>query len=150
MFGKQLVQLRPPWLPCLPGMARLFSRAMVHKPLERKWGKQRVIDFVQADTEAALGALLDSTTEAEVHLLPQIVARLKGPVYFLAGEQDMIMELKYVRHLASFHWLFHPQGGNIVEIPDCGHLSMLEQTENVTAAIAEILQKETAGHCVTA
>jgi pimeloyl-ACP methyl ester carboxylesterase len=108
-----------------------------------------VIDFVQADTEAALGALLDSTTEAEVHLLPQIVSRLKGPVYFLAGEQDMIMELKYVRHLASFHWLFHLQGGNIVEIPDCGHLSMLEQTENVTAAIAEILQKETARPCVT-
>jgi 2-succinyl-6-hydroxy-2,4-cyclohexadiene-1-carboxylate synthase len=150
MFGKQLVQLRPPWLPCLPGIARLFSRAMVHKPLERKWGKQRVIDFVQADTEAALGALLDSTTEAEVHLLPQIVARLKGPVYFLAGEQDMIMELKYVRHLASFHWLFHPQGGNIVEIPDCGHLSMLEQTDNVTDAIAEILRKETTRPSVTA
>ncbi len=143
-FGKQLVQLRPLWLPCLPGMYKLFSRAMVHKTLERKWGKQRVIDFVKADTEAALGTLMDSTTEAEVHLLPQLVARQKSPVYFLAGEQDMIMELKYVRHLASFHALFNPQGNNVIEIPDCGHLSMLEQPEQVTKAIAKILQTETA------
>lgn len=143
-FGRQLVQLRPPWLPCLPGMDWLFSRAMVHNSLERKWGKQRVRDFAIADTEAALGTLIDFTTEEEVHLLPQIVSRQENPVYFLAGDKDMIMELKYVRHLASFHSLFYPQAQNVIEITDCGHLSMLEQTDKVTDAIAHILQTETA------
>lgn len=143
-MGKRLVQFRPPWLPYLPGMDRLFSRAMVCNPLERKWGKQRVIDFVKADTEAALGALIDTTTEEEVHLLPQIVARLQDPVYFLAGAQDNIMELKYVHYLASFHSLFHPYGKNVIEIPDCGHLSMVEQPAKVAALITQILQTETA------
>ncbi len=143
-MGKRLVQFRPPWLPYLPGVDRMFSRAMVCNPLERKWGRQRVIDFVKADTEAALGALIDTTTEEEVHLLPQIVGRLQEPVYFLAGAQDTIMELKYVRHLASFHALFHPHGKNVMEIPDCGHFSMVEQPEKVASLINQILQAETA------
>lgn len=138
--GQQLVKRRPRWLPYVPLIHRLFARAMVVRPLERRWGKQRVIDFVRADERAALGALLDSTTEAEVHLLPQIVSRLRQPVYFLAGAGDRVMEPKYVRHLASFHFLFNGDGNNVLEIPDCGHLSMLEQPQAVEAQIRQILK----------
>jgi pimeloyl-ACP methyl ester carboxylesterase len=113
---------------------------MVAHPLPRHWGRQRLIDFVGADEEAALGSLLDTTTETEVHLLPQLVARLQQPVYFLAGEQDPVMELKYVRHLASFHQLFQNNGSNVIEIPNCGHLAMLEQPEIVVSKIKFILQ----------
>ncbi len=113
----------------------------VVKPLERRWGRQRLIDFVTADPQAALGALLESTTEPEVHLLPQIVSRLNQPVYFIAGAQDPIMEPKYVHHLASFHSSFHGSGENVVEIPDCGHMAMLEQTQVVAAQIQAVLSK---------
>jgi pimeloyl-ACP methyl ester carboxylesterase len=102
-----------------------------------------LIDFIRADAKAAIGSLLDSTTEEEVHLLPQLVARLPQPVYFIAGDRDRIMETKYVRHLASFHQLFATNGGNVIEIPDCGHLSMIEQPEVVGSKIAKILMK----HC---
>jgi 2-succinyl-6-hydroxy-2,4-cyclohexadiene-1-carboxylate synthase len=137
--GQQLVESRPPWLTYFPGIDWLFARNMVKRPLSRQWGHQRIVDFIKADREAALGALLESTTETEVHLLPQIVARLKQPVYFIAGGQDRIMELKYVYHLASFHPLFNYRGDNVFEVDDCGHLAMMEQTEKVEHLINSIL-----------
>lgn len=137
--GRQLVKIRPRWLCYLPLIDLLFTRANVVRPIARSWGRQRVIDFVMAHPEAALGTLLDSTTEEEVNRLPQLVSQLSQPVYFLAGEQDQIMESKYVRHLASFHSLFQECGNNVVEIPCCGHLAMLEQTDKVAAEIRSIL-----------
>ncbi len=137
--GQKLVQLRPRWLSYLPFIDLIFARAMVARPVARRWGRQRVIDFVVASREAALGSLLNSTTEEEVSLLPQILARLQQPVYFLAGTQDKIMELKYVCHLASFHKLFQNCANNVLEIPECGHFSMLEQTDFVCSKIYSIL-----------
>jgi pimeloyl-ACP methyl ester carboxylesterase len=98
-----------------------------------------VIDFVVADPEAALGTLLDSTTEEEINRLPELVSQLKQPVYFLAGAQDKVMEPKYVRHLASFHPLFQYSGDNVIEIPDCGHLAMLEQPDAVARHVRAIV-----------
>ncbi|MCU0534160.1 MAG: alpha/beta hydrolase [Hydrococcus sp. Prado102] len=140
-MGQQSIQRRPSWLCSLPLIDVLFARMMVARPLKLHWGRQRVIDFLKADEKAAIGSLLDSTTEAEVHFLPQLVARLQQPVYFVAGDKDKIMELKYVRYLASFHELFATNGGNVVEIANCGHLSMLEQPEIVSAKIVNILMK---------
>ncbi|MEA5509704.1 alpha/beta hydrolase [Crocosphaera sp. UHCC 0190] len=137
--GKQLVKLRPSWLSYVPLIDILFSRIMVASPLERRWGRQRVLDLMRADTKAALGSLLDSTTENEVHLLPQIVARLQQPVYFFAGEQDTVMEPKYVQYLASFHELFNYQGNNVIELPNCGHMSMIEQPELLGEKMLQIL-----------
>lgn len=139
--GQQLIKYRPQWLPYIPLIDVLFTRAMVAKPLARFWGRQRVIDFVKADAVAAVGSLLASTTEEEVHRLPQLVSQLKQPVYFVAGEKDMIMEPKYVGHLASFHHLFQCQGNNLIEIPNCGHMSMVEQPEQVSVILEEILSK---------
>ncbi|MBD2576872.1 alpha/beta hydrolase [Oscillatoria sp. FACHB-1406] len=138
-IGCQLVKLRPRWLGYLSLLELLFERAMVVRPLERCWGRQRLNDFVRADARAALGSLLETTTEAEVHLLPQVVAHLDCPVYFLAGDRDPIVESKYVFHLASFHRLFQHCGANAIEIPECGHLAMLEQPDLVANSIRSIL-----------
>ncbi|MEQ8753136.1 MAG: alpha/beta hydrolase [Coleofasciculus sp. G1-WW12-02] len=137
--GKQLVKRRPQWLCYLPLIDVLFTRVQVARPLARRWGRQRVIDFVVAHPEAALRSLLDSTTEAEVHRLPQVVSQLQQPVYFLAGANDTIMAPKYVRHLASFHKLFQNGGANVIEISNCGHLAMVEQPDIVDAQIRRIL-----------
>ncbi len=138
--GQQLVKHRPQWLSYLPFLDWVFARAMVAHPLGREWGKQRVSDWLRADTEAALGTLLDSTTEEEVHLLPQVVSRLKQPVYFVAGEKDTVMETKYVRHLASFHSLFQACADNVIEIPECGHMSMVEKPHAIAQEIKAIIQ----------
>ena len=140
--GQQLLKLRPRWLCNFPLLDLLFSRASVARAIDRTWGRQRLLDFVSADPAAALGTLLDSTTEAEVHRLPQVVARLRQPVYFIAGDQDPIMEPKYVRHLASFHAKFGCCGDNVIEIPDCGHMAMVEQADIVAAQIRSILEQE--------
>ncbi|MEM8605318.1 MAG: alpha/beta hydrolase [Cyanobacteria bacterium P01_H01_bin.121] len=137
--GRQLVKLRPRWLCNLPLLDLAFTRASVVQPLERHWGRQRLLDFVLADYDAALGALLDSTTEEQVHRLPQLVANLAQPVYFIAGDKDPIMEPKYVRHLASFHPLFNERGENLIELADCGHLAMLEQTDLLASKLQSIL-----------
>ena len=137
--GQQLVKFRPRILRYLPGIDLVFARESVARPIDRSWGRQRVIDFVMAHPEAALGTLLDSTTEAEVNTLPKIVSQLKQPVYFIAGANDKIMEPKYVRHLASFHPLFECCGNNVIEIPNCGHLAMLEQPNVVAQEITNIL-----------
>ncbi len=137
--GQQLVKLRPRWLPQVPYLNRVFTRANVAKAIDRSWGRQRLIDFVNADADAAVGTLLDSTTEAEVHRLPQVVARLSQPLYFIAGAKDTVMEPKYVRHLASFHRSFGDCGENVFEIPDCGHLAMVEAPDAVVDRVRSIL-----------
>jgi 2-succinyl-6-hydroxy-2,4-cyclohexadiene-1-carboxylate synthase len=137
--GQRFLQLRPRWLSQLPLIDLLFTRASVARPLDRYWARQRVIDFVVADPEAALGTLLDSTTEEEINYLPQLVSQIKQPVYFLAGADDKVMEPKYVRHLASFHPLFQYCGDNVIEIPNCGHLAMLEQPNAVASHIRKII-----------
>jgi 2-succinyl-6-hydroxy-2,4-cyclohexadiene-1-carboxylate synthase len=137
--GQQLVKLRPRWLCHVPLVDMLMTRMNVATPLERRWGRQRLQDLVTAHPEAALGTLLDSTTEAEVHCLPQVIARLKQPVHFIAGANDSIMEPQYVRHLASFHHSFQPCGNNVSEIADCGHMSMVEQPNAVAEQIWAII-----------
>jgi pimeloyl-ACP methyl ester carboxylesterase len=139
--GENLVKFRPNWLSSVPFLDLLFARLMVARPLSRDWGRQRIVDFVKASQEAAIGSLLDSTTEEEVHLLPQILSRLSQPVYFFAGDKDMVMEAKYVKHLASFHHLFNPHGTNVIEIPDCGHFAMLEQIELLQEKILKIINQ---------
>jgi 2-succinyl-6-hydroxy-2,4-cyclohexadiene-1-carboxylate synthase len=140
--GQRFLQVRPRWLSQLPLIDLLFTRASVARPLERYWARQRVIDFVVANPEAALGTLLDSTTEEEINRLPQLVSQLKQPVYFLAGTDDKVMEPKYVRHLASFHRLFQYCADNVIEIPDCGHLAMLEQPDAVATHIRSIVNSQ--------
>ena len=136
--GQQIVKLRPSWLAQLPGLAWYFCRDNVVSPLEKDWGKRRLIDFVAADAAAARGSLLDSTTEAEVHQLPQIVQRLTQPAYFFAGANDTVMEPKYVHHLASFHPSYRTQD-IVFELPECGHLGMLEQTGAIANRMLSIL-----------
>lgn len=137
--GQQFLKRRPRWLCYVPLIDLLFTRAQVARPLSRRWARQRVIDFVVAHPQAALRSLLDATTEAEVHRLPQVVSQLTQPVYFIAGAKDTVMEPKYVRHLASFHKLFQGCGDNVIEIPGCGHMAMVEQPEVVTIEIRKIL-----------
>ncbi|MBL1210320.1 alpha/beta hydrolase [Geminocystis sp. GBBB08] len=138
--GENLVKFRPQWFLKIPFFDFIFARMMVKKPLEITWGKQRLKDFLFADEKAAIGSLLESTTEDEVHYLPQIVARLSQPVYFIAGKQDQIMETQYVKHLASFHCLFQDHQRNVYEIDQCGHFAMLEQTELVSKYTFSLIQ----------
>jgi pimeloyl-ACP methyl ester carboxylesterase len=137
--GEQIVKFRPPWLKQIPGLDLLFTRTQVSRPLQRSWGRQRILDFIAAHPDAALKSLLDSTTEAEVKRLPEVVSQLQQPVYFLAGKQDKVMELQYVYHLAKFHWLSQQGKENVIEIPNCGHMAMLEQTDIVITHIKTIL-----------
>jgi len=137
--GQLILKFRPRWLVWMPGVDRQFAKDSVKLPLENYWGKQRAIDFVGAKFEAARGTLLDSTSPEEVHMLPQVVSKLTQPVYFFAGSDDKIMEPKYVRHLASFHALFNESGDNVFEIPNCGHMGMLEQTEELSRLMMQLL-----------
>ncbi|NEQ96104.1 MAG: alpha/beta hydrolase [Cyanothece sp. SIO2G6] len=138
-IGKQLVKFRPPWLSQIPFMDYMMARANVASPIERHWGKQRLIDWVRANPNAALHALMDSTTEEQVHQLPQLVARLKQPAHFIAGAKDTVMEPRYVNHLASFHPLFQNIGKNVSELSNCGHLAMVEQPEQLSEHVLNIL-----------
>ncbi|MEM6836354.1 MAG: alpha/beta hydrolase [Cyanobacteria bacterium P01_C01_bin.120] len=137
--GRQIVRWRPQWLGGCSLFHLAFTRMMVHQPLEMTWGKQRVADLLSAHGQAAEGILLESTTESEVHQLPQIVAALPQPTYFVAGAQDTIMAVRYVQHLASFHSLFGQLDGNVRILPDCGHMAMVEQPATLAAIIQELV-----------
>lgn len=143
--GRQLVKYRPRWLSYLPAMDLVLARLSVAQPIARHWGRQRLLDLLRADPEAAMGALLDSTTEAEVNRLPQILSGIQQPVHFIAGVNDTVMEPKYVHHLASFHPLFECCGNNVSEISNCGHLAMVEQPDAVVDEIRAVLEKHGEG-----
>ncbi|WP_126146776.1 alpha/beta fold hydrolase [Synechococcus elongatus] len=142
-FGQQLIRWRPQWLRRIPGAELPFCWDSVHRPLPRKWARQRLQDFLGADARAAIGILLDSTTAEQVHCLPSLVARLTQPVYFLAGDRDSIMPPAYVQHLASFHPSFGLEGRNLRQLRHCGHLAMLEQTDAVAEAIQTWVSQST-------
>lgn len=141
--GEQIVKFRPRWLSRIPGLDLLLTRTQVSRPLQRSWGRQRILDFIAAHPDAALNSLLDSTTEIEVKRLPEVVSQLQQPVYFLAGKQDKVMELQYVYHLAQFHWLSQQGEKNVIEIPNCGHMAMLEQTQAVMDHLKTIISNHT-------
>jgi pimeloyl-ACP methyl ester carboxylesterase len=133
--GQQIVRWRPQWLKAVPFVDCAFSQMMVYRTLDLQWGAKRVADLLAAHAAAAAGVLLESTTEAEVHLLPQVLSGLQQPVYFIAGAEDTVMDVKYVKHLASFHPLFESAEGNVEVIAECGHIAMLEQPQAIAAAI---------------
>lgn len=137
--GQQILKFRPSWFSQLPPLTWLFARANVPSPLDRRWGQQRIRDFVSAEANAALRSLLDSTTEAEVLALPPLVSQLQQPVYFVAGRQDDIMPPQYVEHLANHHPLSQGKSANVLTLDNCGHFAMLEQTPAVADYIRKIL-----------
>ncbi|MBE9059987.1 alpha/beta fold hydrolase [cf. Phormidesmis sp. LEGE 11477] len=137
--GQQMLKFRPGWLAQLPLLPRAFARLMVQQPLSVSWGQQRVRDFVRANAQAAKGALLESTTAAEVYLLPQVVSQLEQPLHFITATEDTIMPRRYVDYLASFHSGF-AQGRMVSEIPNCGHMAMVEQPERVAQIVRAALQ----------
>ncbi|EKV03630.1 putative hydrolase or acyltransferase of alpha/beta superfamily [Leptolyngbya sp. PCC 7375] len=137
--GQQMLGWRPQWLQHLPLLPWVFANIMVQQTLSYRWGQQRLIDFLRADPEAAAQSLLASTTEDEVHQLPQIVSQLSQPVYFITGEQDMVMEPRYVQHLASFHKFFRQGKEAVVAFKQCGHFAMLEQPLALEAQIRQWL-----------
>jgi 2-succinyl-6-hydroxy-2,4-cyclohexadiene-1-carboxylate synthase len=137
--GEQMLKFRPSWLRHAPLLSRLMGRMAVQQPMGPTWGHQRLVDFLDADGAAARESLLASTTESEVHQLPQIVARMRQPLYFITGDGDRIMEPCYVRHLASFHPSFATVEAMVTELPECGHMAMVEQTELVAEQIQRCL-----------
>lgn len=139
--GQQMVKFRPAWLQRIPGLPRIFSRVMVKQPLQIRWGKQRLADFIRANRQAAEGALLETTTEAEVHLLPQVMGYIQQPVHFITATEDSIMPPRYVRYLASFHPHFKA-GESVTELSNCGHMSMVEQPKAVAEVIQTVMQRE--------
>lgn len=139
--GQQLVKWRPRWLKHFPVLHWMFCYDSVPHPLLVRWGRQRVLDFMAANGEAALGSLLTSTTRAEVHRLPQLVAELPQPAYFIAGQEDTIMEPRYVQHLASYHALYGAKGDNLIKLPGCGHMAMVEQPSAVVRHLCQIFDR---------
>ncbi|HIK46458.1 MAG TPA: alpha/beta hydrolase [Leptolyngbyaceae cyanobacterium M65_K2018_010] len=137
--GQQIVRWRSPWLRYLPILSLALTRATVAQPLPYRWGQQRRQDLLEAHPEAAIGSLLESTTEAEVHLLPRIVSALSQPVYFLAGCEDPVMELKFVNHLAGYLPSTGMGQAAVIELANCGHMAMLEQTQVVAKTILDLL-----------
>lgn len=133
--GQQMVKFRPSWLNRLPLLPQVFARLMVQRSLDTRWGRQRIQDFVRADRLAAEGALLESTTEAEVGRLPLLMSKLTHPVHFITASQDKVMPPRFVRYLASFHPRF-VEGETVTELSDCGHMAMVEQT----AAVADVVR----------
>ena len=139
--GQQILKFRPSWLFRIPGLDWIFSRSNVASAVDRQWGKQLLKDFTQVDAEAGKLALLDSTTPEEVLSLPKLVKTLQQPAYFIAGQNDQVMEPRFVRHLASFHSLFGDGGNNMIELPNCGHLGMIEQPQLVSNFIRQTMSK---------
>jgi len=108
-IGRRLIDLRPDVLKRLP------------PPLGR-------LGPVRAESRAARGLLVNSTSRGAVRQLPGMVARLSVNSLWISGERDQVMEPGYVRHLAGYS-----SAHDYREIANCGHLPMQEQPEELCA-----------------
>ena len=138
-LGQQILKFRFPWLRHVPFLPFMFTRSMVARPLPHRWGVERLNDLLNSDFNAARGTLLETTTEAEVHLLPRIVSALQQPVHFLGGCRDAVMDPKFVSHLAGYHQASNMPGALVTTVPDCGHLAMIEQPQWVIDSIETLI-----------
>ena len=105
-------------------------------------GRQRVIDFVYGSSRGGFRDIARFNNRDGSQLFaPGGVPTKAASFIFLPVLKDPIMEPKYVRHLASFHPLFQAGGDNVIEIPQCGHLAMVEQPDAVATLIRSILSQ---------
>lgn len=110
-IGRLVINMRPEGLHRLP------------PPLGR-------LGPLRAESRAARGLLVNSTSRGAVRQLPGMVARLAVNSLWISGERDQVMEPGYVRHLAGYS-----SGHDYREITNCGHLPMREQPEALCTEI---------------
>jgi pimeloyl-ACP methyl ester carboxylesterase len=134
---RHLLRWRARWLAHCPGLDWVLTRIGTQQHLPRHWGRQRLKDLVAAHPQATLETFLSSTTETAVHQLPQILTQLTQPILFISGLDDRIVQSTHVRHLASFQVPSTPMGTNVLELENCGHLSMLEQTQVLATTLEQ-------------
>lgn len=134
-FGAYVVKFRYRWFLKIPFADRLFIARFLNRPIESRERRAFLEDFLLADYEAALGTIYTSVSKNAVEIMPQKFANITIPTLLIAGEKDQIIPPEMGRQAAALNEMIE-----YVEIPQTGHLPMLEDSATYLTKVRKFLE----------
>lgn len=120
-FGSYVVKFRPWWLVKIPFVDSMFMARFLYKPIPAKERRAFLLDFLQADYNAALGTIFSSVSKTAAELMPQEFTKITVPSLLVAGQYDKIIPAQMGRQAAALN-----NKVEFVVIPNTAHFPMLE------------------------
>jgi proline iminopeptidase len=120
-FGRLVVEFRPPWLAAIPGLSHLFMARFLSQPVPTATKKAFLVDFLEADRQAALGTMFTAVSEQAARNMPQEFAQIVVPTLLISGQQDQIIPAAMGKQAAALN-----ERIRYLAIPNTGHFPMLE------------------------
>ncbi|WP_126147359.1 alpha/beta fold hydrolase [Synechococcus elongatus] len=134
-ISQLLVRSRSPLWQQIPGLDRLILSRFCHRPLDPATTRSFLADFLQADTEAAIGSLQDAVSANAIEQLGQAWRSIAVPTLLISGQFDQIAPVALAEQAATLS-----DRCRQVVIPQVGHLPMLEDPTTFAAIARPFLQ----------
>jgi len=99
--GRWVVVARPQWMVQIPKLDWLFMQRFLHRPIAPQDQQAFLLDFVQADFDAALGTLYTSVSKHAASVMPAAFAKITQPTLLIAGEYDQIIPASLAERAAA-------------------------------------------------
>ena len=134
-FGAYVVKFRYSWFLKIPFADRLFIARFLNRPVSKQDRRAFLEDFLLAQEEAATETIYTSVNKKAVETMPQKFSEITVPTLLISGEKDIIIPAEMGRQAAALN-------DNILyaEIPQTGHLPMLEDQSTYLTTVREFLK----------
>jgi pimeloyl-ACP methyl ester carboxylesterase len=136
-FGGYVVKFRYPWFLKVPGSDRAFMARFLYRPIPAPERRAFLVDFLEADYEAALGTIYTSVSKKAVEIMPQEFATIGVPTLLISGEKDQIIPATMGKQAASLNPRIQ-----YIEMSKTGHFPMLEDEETYLRVVREFLNQD--------
>ena len=131
-FGRYVVKFRYRWFLAVPLADRLFMSRFLHGSISEY--KPFLEDFLDADSQAALGTIYTCVSKRAVEIMPQKFRDIAVPTLLISGEKDQIIPPKLGRTAAALNNKIE-----YIEMAKTGHFPMLEEPEKYIKYIREFI-----------
>jgi pimeloyl-ACP methyl ester carboxylesterase len=128
------MRFRPGWLADMPGFARIAAQRYFYRmPDDPALLRQGLMEYLHLDYDTAVACANNASDSA----IPAAGAQVRVPTLLIACRQDEVMPVENVDYTSrviprcQVRW-----------IEECGHLPMVEKTDEYLAILQEFLDIE--------
>ena len=135
-FGGYVVRFRPAWLMHIPLAPRIFMSRFLNRPIPAAERIAFLEDYLEADEDIALGTVYTAVSKRATEIMPAAFEKLTVPSLLVSGQYDQITPAKLGLAAAALN----PKVIKYIEIPNTGHLPMLEDAQTYLSEINTFLE----------